>query len=174
MLADPRRDDGVVETPAVAADLPEPVDGVLGDDGIVAIRVAQRLGFAPFLDLPQPVGIRILQLGGPQDLEQVLQGLPQIADDRVLGRLDLVDLRGIDVDVHNLAVLGELADLARNAVVEADTQGEQEIGLVDRVVGEHRAVHAEHLQAEEVIAGKAAQAMDGEGHGDAGLFREGA
>ena len=89
-----------------------------------------------------------------------------------VGRLVLVDLRRVDVDVHDLAVLGELADLAGDAVVEADAQGQQQVGLVDGVVGVDGAVHAEHLQAEEMLAGKAAQAVQRQGHGDAGLLGE--
>ena len=88
-----------------------------------------------------------------------------------MGHLVLVDLRRIDVDVDDLAVLGELADLAGDAVVEADAEGQQQVGLVDGVVGVDGAVHAEHLQAEEMLAGEAAQAVDGQRHGDAGLAR---
>ena len=43
-------------------------------------------------------------------------------------------------------MLGELADLARHAVVEAHADGEQQVGLVDRVVGVNGAVHAEPFQ----------------------------
>ena len=59
--------------------------------------------------------------------------------------LDLVDLRRVDVDVDDLAVLGELADLARHAVVEADAEGQQQVGFVDGIVGVNGAVHAEHV-----------------------------
>ena len=37
-------------------DLPEPLDGVLRQDGVVAVGVAQRLRLAPVLDLLNPVG----------------------------------------------------------------------------------------------------------------------
>src|SRR5262249_58184031 len=90
-----------------------------------------------------------------------------------VGRLDLVDLRRVDVYVDDLAVLGELADLAGDAVVEAHAQGQEQVRVVDGVVGVDRAVHAEHVQAEVVLAGKAAQAVDGHGHRDAGLLGQG-
>ena len=94
---------------------------------------------------------------------------PQIGS---VGDLVLVDLRRIDVDVDDLAVLGELADLAGHAVVEAHAERQQQVGLVDGVVGVDGAVHAEHVQAQVMLAGKAAQAMHGQGDGDAGLLGE--
>ena len=98
--------------------------------------------------------------------------MADVADDRQMGDLVLVDLRRIDVDVDDLAVLGELADLAGDAIVEADAEGQQQVGLVDGVVGVDGAVHAEHLQAQEMLAGEAAQAVQGQGHGDAGPLGE--
>ena len=98
--------------------------------------------------------------------------MPDVADDRQVGGLVLVDLRRIDVDVDDLAVLGELAHLAGHAVVEADAEGQQQVGVVDGVVGVDGAVHAEHLQAEEMLAGEAAQAEQRQGDGNAGAFGE--
>ncbi len=88
------------------------------------------------------------------------KAVAQVAADREVGDLVLVDLRRIDVDVHDLAVLGELADLAGDAVVEAHAEGQQQVGFVDGVVGVDGAVHAEHLQAQEMLAGKAAKPMN--------------
>ncbi len=107
-----------------------------------------------------------------EQLHQVLQGLADVADDRQVGDLVLVDLRRVDVDVDDLAVLGELAHLAGDAVVEADAEGQQQVGVVDGVVGVDGAVHAEHVQAEEVLAGEAAQAEQRQGHRDAGALGE--
>ena len=45
--------------------------------------------------------------------------------------LVLVDLRGVDIDVDDPPVLGELGQLARHPVVEPHAQGQQEVGLVD-------------------------------------------
>ena len=88
-----------------------------------------------------------------------------------MGDLVLVDLRRVDVDVDDLAVLGELADLAGHAVVEAHAEGQQQVGLVDRVVGVDGAVHAEHLQAEVVVGREAAEAVQRQADGDAGASR---
>ena len=69
-------------------------------------------------------------------------------------------------------MLGELAELAGDAVVEADAEGQQQVGLVDGVVGVDGAVHAEHVQAQVVVAGEAAQAVQRQGDRDAGLLGE--
>src|SRR5262249_11130068 len=55
MLAHASADDGVVELAALAEDLPEPLDGELRQNGIVAVGVAQRLRLAPMLDLANPL-----------------------------------------------------------------------------------------------------------------------
>ena len=106
-------------------------------------------------------------------LHQILQGLADIGDDRQMSHLVLVDLGRIDVDVDDLAVLGELADLAGDAVVEAHAKRQQQVGVVDGVVGVNGAVHAEHLQAQEMLAGEAAQAEERQRHRDAGALGEG-
>ncbi len=54
-----------------------------------------------------------------------------------------------------LPCLAELGDLAGHAVVEPHAEGEQQIGLVDRVVGVDAAVHAEHVERQRIVAGKA-------------------
>ncbi len=177
MLADAGRDDGLVELASVAQDFPQPLDRILRHDGVVAVVEAHRLAVAPFFDLTHPVGeggalgqqSRVFRV----HLHQSLEGMADVADDGQRGHLDLVDLRRIDVDVDDLAVLGELADLARDAVVEAHAEGQQQVGFVDGVVGVDGAVHAEHVQAQKVIAGKAAQAMHGQGHRDTGPLGEG-
>ena len=69
-----------------------------------------------------------------------------VAAHRDVGRLVLVQLRGVDVDVDDLAVLGELFELAGHAVVEPHAQGDQQVGFVDGVVGVDAAVHAEHVE----------------------------
>ena len=89
-----------------------------------------------------------------------------------MGRLVLVDLRGVDVDVDDPPVLGELAELARHPVVEPDAEGEQEVGLVDRVVRVDRPVHAEHAEAEIMVRRHRAQPLQGHGDRDARLVDE--
>ena len=69
-----------------------------------------------------------------------------VADDRNMRGNVLRDLRGIDVDVDELRPRRELRELAGHAVVEAGPDGADQIGLVDRVVGRPRPVHAEHAE----------------------------
>ena len=158
-------------------DLPQPLDGVLRQDGVVAVGVAQRLRLAPVLDLPHPVGVRAPARGASagsssSSCTRSRRAWPTSPTIGSVGDLVLVDLRRVDVDVDDLAVLGELADLAGDAVVEAHAEGQQQVGLVDGVVGVDGAVHAEHVQAEEVLAREAAQAVQRQGDGDAGLLGE--
>ena len=89
-----------------------------------------------------------------------------------VGDLVLVDLGGVDVDVDDPAVLGELGELAGHAVVEPDAAGQQQVGLVDRHVRVDRAVHAEHAERQVVVAGHGAEALQGHRHGDARLGGE--
>ena len=70
----------------------------------------------------------------------------RVADDRDVRRDVLGDLRRVDVDVDELGPRGELGQLAGDAVVEAGADGHDQVGLVHRVVGRARAVHAEHAQ----------------------------
>ena len=67
------------------------------------------------------------------------------------------------------ARLGELRDLAGHAIVEPHAEGQQQIGVIDRVIGVNAAVHAQHVERERMIAGKSAQAHHRRGHGNAGL-----
>ena len=77
-----------------------------------------------------------------QHFVQLAQSIANITDNRDVSRLVLVEFRGINVDVNDLAVLGEFTHLACDAVVEADAQGQQEVGLADGVIGIDGAVHA--------------------------------
>ena len=87
-------------------------------------------------------------------------------------KLVLVDLGGVDVDVDDPPVLGELAELAGDPIVEPDAERQEQVGLVDGVVGVDRPVHAQHLEREIVVAGDRSQPMHGHGDGDPGLGGE--
>ena len=66
----------------------------------------------------------------------------KVADDGDLHLADLADLGRVDVDVDDVGMRGELGELARHAVGEARTAGDDEVGLGHREVGVLRAVHA--------------------------------
>src|SRR5262249_55006315 len=61
LLPPGRAHNRVVELPPVADDLPQPLDGVLRQDGVLAVGEAHRLLLAPAIDLPQPVGVLRLE-----------------------------------------------------------------------------------------------------------------
>ncbi len=68
-----------------------------------------------------------------------------------IGRADplvLVVLGGVDVDVDDRRLRRELVRVARDPVVEAGAQDEQQVALVDRPVAVGGAVHAEPLHRE--------------------------
>ncbi len=90
--------------------------------------------------------------------------MPSVAHDGD-GRLDvLADLGRVDVDVDDaLGLRREGRELAGDAVVEARPDGDQQVALVDGVVGGHGAVHAEHAERERMPAREAAQAHERRG-----------
>ena len=70
------------------------------------------------------------------------QGRRQQADVRPVHALDLVDLGTVDIDVRNRPRLRrEFRRIAGHAIVKARAQRNQEVAILDRVVGECRAVH---------------------------------
>jgi hypothetical protein len=67
------------------------------------------------------------------------------ADVAPIHALDLVDLRRIDVEMRDELGCGrEFGRIARDPIVEARTERQQAIAVIDGVVGERRAMHAEH------------------------------
>ena len=151
-----------------ARDLREHVDHVLRHDGVVALVVGHRVGRAQRVDLCVPLAV----VAGLDPRVDRLEERLHVGVDRDVGGLVLVDLRGVDVDVDDLAVLGELRELARHAVVEPHAEGQQQVGLADRDVRVDGAVHAEHAERQVMVAGDRAQALQGHGDGDLGLLDE--
>ena len=96
-----------------------------------------------------------------------------VADDRDIDLDVLRDARRVDVDVDDLGVRGEGRDLAGDAVVEPGADGDEQVALLDRVVGVGRAVHAEHVERLGLPLVEAAQAQQGHRHGQMGLLGQG-
>ena len=69
----------------------------------------------------------------------------------------LLDGGRVDVDVDDFGVFREFAELARDPVVEAGADGQDQVGVADGHVGGIGAVHAEHADPEGIVCGKAAQ-----------------
>ena len=72
------------------------------------------------------------------------------------------------------ALRRELLHLAGDAVVEARADGEEEVAVLDGVVGVRRAVHAEHVQRELVGRVDRADAHERRHDRDAEALGEGA
>ena len=64
-------------------------------------------------------------------------------------------------------------EVAGDAIVEAHAEGEQEVGVLDRVVDPRLAVHAHHAERERMRGGDGAEAQQGAGDGDLKAFGEG-
>ena len=145
----------------------ECLDGLLGKDARIRRVEGIRILFLPLGDPRVPrgeIGRRRLD----DRVELAERGL-DVRHDRHVDEFVLVDLGRVDVDVDDEPVLGEGLDLARDTVVEPHAHGDQEVGLVDRVVGVDAAVHAEHVERERVVAGVGPEPHQGHGDGDAGL-----
>ena len=94
------------------------------------------------------------------DTAPVGQQLGQVAVEQAdmvpVDPLYLADLGAIDVEVSNvLRVRREPARVTRHTVVETSTDSDQEITVLDSVVGGGDSVHSEHVQGQRMpgIAG---------------------
>ena len=87
--------------------------------------------------------------------------------------LDLVDLRGVDVQMRDeLRPARELRRIAGHAIVESRTNGHQEIAVLHGVVRERRAVHAEHAHGQRVDGVDRADAHERGHHRDLQVLDE--
>jgi len=92
----------------------------------------------------------------PDPHRQAGQQLLEVAHQRDGGGDELRDLGWIDVEVDDLRLGRERGELARDAIVEARPERDDEVRVLDRVVGVARAVHAEHAEARRVRLGEGA------------------
>ena len=91
---------------------------------------------------------------------------------RDVGHADLVDLGRVDVDVDELRIGRERADLAGDAVGETRAAGDDEVRAVERHVGVLRAVHADEAHVERVRGGNGAEAHERGGYRDPQALRK--
>ena len=83
-----------------------------------------------------------------------------------------MNLRRVDVNVHNPRPGRKLLQLPRHTVVEPDADGQQQVCLVHRVVCRHRPVHSQHLQRHRVLLRERTQSHQRLHHGDVGPLHE--
>ena len=56
--------------------------------------------------------------------------------------------------MNDLGVLGKRLQLAGHTVIKTHAQRQQQVAIADRLVGVDAAVHAQHVQAQRIVAGK--------------------
>mmetsp|Transcript_8550 Transcript_8550/g.14732 ORF Transcript_8550/g.14732 Transcript_8550/m.14732 type:complete len:568 (+) Transcript_8550:1011-2714(+) len=113
------------------------------------IRHGELLAHSVQLRLPRAeVELLVLIL---DHVAQAAQGRLAVRTHGHVRRLVLVNFRGVDVDVHDARPGGELLQLAGHAVVETHTHRQQQVGMVNGVVGHHGAVHAKHVHGLRVV-----------------------
>ena len=90
---------------------------------------------------------------------QLQEDVADITHDRNRDPHVLADLGGIDVDVDDLGVRGELLGLAGYPIVEAHADGDHQVALVDSVVGVGHPVEPQQPEGQFVGLGEAAYAQ---------------
>ena len=123
----------------------------------------------PFRQLGE-IGRAALRFHRGDERQQGRQNALHVAHDRDLNRDVLADLGRVDVHVDDPRVRGERRHVARDAVVEAHAQGDQQVGRLDGAVDVLPAVHADPAEAERVGLVHRAHAEKGVGDGDLRLL----
>ena len=103
---------------------------------------------------------------------ELLERLLEIADQADVDADVLVDLGRVDVDVDLLGVEGVGLEVARDAIVEAHAEGEEQVGFLDRGVDPGFAVHAHHAEVERMRGGEGADAEQRRRDRDVGALGE--
>ena len=123
-------------------------------DHLTRAVVAQAIDAPPVVDLLPP-GIQRVPIRHAaalaQHREHVGDHAADGANDRHVHLHGLRDRRRVDIDMDDLRMRAEVLDLARHAVIESGTDGDQAIGLMHGHVGLVGAMHAEH--PEELLIG---------------------
>ncbi len=141
-------------------DLVELLDDGLRLYKLAVMIVVEALDVTPGLDLLPPfckrfgIGLAVFAI---DELDQVREHRPCVTHDRDLHGDVLADRGRIDVDVDYLGVRTELGNVARDAVVEARSDGEQHVAIVHGHVGLVGAVHAQHADEQRVCRGESAK-----------------
>ncbi len=167
VLADAGGDDGFA-----FGQFEENANRLLGED-VRAFFVAEGMFLHPAAGFRQP----FRAVGGGEvaafhQLVQPAERIFNIRDNRISNDFVFVVLGGVDVDVDNGRFGGEFRDIARDAVVEADAEREQEIAFVDGPISGGRSVHPEPFEGKFVGFREASEAHQRCGDGDLGALGE--
>src|SRR6187399_1317171 len=102
--------------------------------------------------------------------QQLLEDLTRVADERKVDLDVLVDLGWVELDMNLLGVFGVGLQVARDAVVEAHADGDDQVGLLNRAIHPGFAVHTHHAQRPRMTGRKPAQPKQGAGHRNVGAL----
>ena len=162
-----------IDIVAVLGQLIQPVNRILRLDDGIGLAIVERLLGPPGVDLVPP-GLDILGLVllGLPETHHLAQRLGGVRDNGQVHAHDLVDLRGVDIQVDLLAVRRELLDQAGDTVVEARAQADHQVAIMHGMVGFPGAVHAHHAQPFGTRGREGAQAHQGRGHGETGQVHQ--
>lgn len=181
MLADAGGDVGVVL--AALGELAELFDEGLGLDqagALGALVVGKGPLGLPLVDLAEP----LLAIGHGLGLDlgdEELDVGGNVTLDGLGGLDDLVDVLGqnLEVDDTTAALVGgclgggsELVEVEGDTVVETATKADDQISLLDGLVGVGSAVHAEHVKGLLIELIESTETVEGGGDGDGGLLSE--
>jgi hypothetical protein len=103
-----------------------------------------------------------------QDRIEIFQSKPDIGKDRKVDDLIFVELGCIHIDVNDGGLFCEFGDFAGDAVVKADSEGKEEITIIDCVVGVDGSVHAEPFERLRIGFRKTANTHQSGGDRDSG------
>src|SRR6185436_18851956 len=93
---------------------------------------------------------------GGHERRQATREIPGIADQSQCNGDVFPDLRGIELDVNDPGAGSESSRVASHPVVEAESDADDEVGVLDRAVDVYFAVHARHAQMQAMTLGKCA------------------
>src|SRR5680860_160235 len=116
-------------------------------------------------------GGALLLLGLQRD-DQVGDHLARITHDRDVGHAVLADLGGVDVGVDHLGTGGEGVEVSGDPVVEAGTQVDDQVALLQARDRGDGAVHARHAEVLGVAVGEGPARHQRRHDGDPGEFGE--
>src|SRR5262249_26780486 len=108
------------------------------------IVVQWKLAFQ-LLNPADPFGKGFIEVaaGSQQLLKSVLRG----SDVCPCDTLDSTDFRRVNINVRNIdGIWRKGVGISCDTIVESGPERDQEVAIVDRVVGVRRAMHAQHMQ----------------------------
>src|SRR5262249_36015398 len=119
-----------------------------------ALDVADRGIALEFANVRKPVGAVAMREAG----KELLQDFASVGDQSIVDLDILVDFGAIDFYVNLARVSCICAQVTGDAIVKPHSNGNEEIGLLNRVIDPSLAVHAHHAEIERVGGGETTDA----------------